>query len=142
PDGANVAKQVRRIRERRDLDDVARVRRVDELPVADVHPLVLRSAGARMEEDEVAGLKRARRDTRALVPLGAGVVRQVDSELAVDVHRQAGAVEAGERVGAAPEVRGTEVALGDLDRTDADRPGGRRGEELGERSLLLRVGAV
>src|SRR5204863_494658 len=95
-----------------------------------------------LEEDEVARLELRRRHPRSLVPLRAGVVREADPELGVDVHREAGAVEARHRVGAAPAVGDSEVALGDRYRFGA---GGARGwdrDELRESALLARVGAV
>src|SRR5205823_10105577 len=52
--GANVRQGVLGVVQARDLDDVARVRRVDELACADVHPLVLRAVRACVEEDDVA----------------------------------------------------------------------------------------
>src|ERR1044072_939950 len=68
-DRADEAERVAGLRERRDLDDVARVRRLDELAVADVHAFVLRPPRARLEEDEVAGLQVPPRHARALVEL-------------------------------------------------------------------------
>src|SRR3954452_20205968 len=97
PNRADEAEGVARLRERRDLDHVARVRRLDETAAADVHADVLRTAGARLEEDEVTRLERPRGNAPALVELRPGVVRQLDPELRVDVHDQAGTVEAGQR---------------------------------------------
>src|SRR5580765_4434421 len=103
-DRADEAEGVAGLRERRDLDDVAGVRRLDEAAVTDVHPLVLRAARARLEKDEVARAERPRRHTRAFVELRAGVMGELDAELGVDVHHEARAVEARERVCAAPDV--------------------------------------
>src|SRR6266542_5679397 len=137
PDGADEAERVAGLRERGDLDHVAGVRRVDELPAADVDPLVLRAAGGRLGEVEVAGQQPARRDPHALVELRAGVVGEPDPELRVDVHRQAGAVEAADRVGAAPAVGDAEVLLGDPDGPFAGRRAARSAEQE-----LLREGMV
>jgi hypothetical protein len=57
PDGADETEGIARLGERGDLHHVAGVRRLDELAVPDVHPLVLRTARARLEEDEVARLQ-------------------------------------------------------------------------------------
>src|SRR4051812_13066343 len=61
-----------------------------------------------VEEDEVARLRLRERDRLRGVPLRDRVVRQVDPELGVDVHDEAGAVEAA-RARAAPDVRDTDV---------------------------------
>src|SRR5436305_5002175 len=50
PDRADVAETELRVGEARDLDDVARMRRLDETAVADVHALVLRRHP--VEEDD------------------------------------------------------------------------------------------
>src|SRR3954447_20655429 len=88
-----------------DLDDVARVRSVDDLVAADVDALV----GEAVEEDEVAGLELAARDRSSVAVLRGGVVRQRDPELRVDVHDEARAVEAGRRR-TSPDVGDAEVA--------------------------------
>jgi hypothetical protein len=81
---------------------------VDERAVPDVHPLVLRHADrVRVEEEEVAGLELVARHAPSLVVLEAGVVAELDPELAVHVHRQARAVEA-RRGCAAPDIRHAE----------------------------------
>ena len=51
---------------------------------------------------------------------------EVDAQLLVDVHRQAGAVETGDGIGARVDVRDAEVVLGDGDRSLPDRPAGER----------------
>ena len=71
PAGADVGRRVPRLGHARDLDDVAGVRRVDELPAADVDPDVAQP----VEEDEVARLELSR-DGNAGVPLRTAVVRQ------------------------------------------------------------------
>src|SRR3954468_315641 len=106
-----------------DLDDVARVRGVDEEPAAHVDADVV---VPRVEEDQVARHQLAHRDVRPGPPLRPGVVVEVDAELGVDVHGQPGAVEAG-RAGAAPHVGNAEVALGDRHGLLSERPGGRGG---------------
>ena len=58
---ADVGRRVPGVVEARDLDDVARVRRVDELPAADVHAHVAEA----VEEDEVARLELVARDEDA-----------------------------------------------------------------------------
>ena len=65
-------------REARDLDDVACVRRVDELAAADVDPDVAEA----VEEDEVARLELVARDGDAVAVLGGRVVRQRDAHCA------------------------------------------------------------
>src|SRR3954452_25134957 len=80
----------------RDLDDVARVRRVDELSAADVDPHVPEAA----EEDEVSRLQVAVRDRRSIAVHGSSVVRQGNADLGVDVHDESGAVEAARPAGA------------------------------------------
>src|SRR5205085_11771251 len=85
-----------------------------------------------VEEDEVAGLELALRDGDAHAVLGVARVRERDADLRVDVHREAGAVEAA-RARAAPDVRRAEVAHGDPD--DAAVAGrGRDRSALGRRS--------
>ena len=80
----------------------AGVRGVDEPASADVDPDVAEA----VEEDEVAGCRR--RDRLGRIPLRDGVVRERDPELRVDVHHEAGAVEAA-RARAAPDVRDAEI---------------------------------
>src|SRR4051812_6282101 len=104
-----------------DPDDRPGVRRVDEPAAADVDPDVAEA----VEEDEVAG--RWRGDRLRRVPLGDGVVRERDPELGVDVHHEAGAVEAA-RARAAVDVRDAEIAKGDrggCGMAGATRPPGR-----------------
>ena len=92
------------------------MRCVDEPAAADVDPDVAEP----VEEDEVA--RRRRRDRIRRVPLGHGVVRERDPELGVDVHHEAGAVEAG-RARAAPGVRDAEILEGDRGRLRMARSG-------------------
>ena len=96
-----------------DLDVGPGVRRVDEVPVADVDPDVVEP----VEEDEVSGLELVlrHRDAARVVPLRHGVVRQRDPDLRVHVLDEAGAVEAGGRARAAPDVRDAEVLHRDRD---------------------------
>ena len=58
---------------------------------------------------------------------------EVDAQLLVDVHREAGAVEAGDRVSAGVDVRDSEVSLGDGDRSLTDRAAGKRVPRLERR---------
>src|SRR5919201_1899163 len=136
-DRTGEAERVTGLRERRDLDDVPGVRCVDEPPAADVDALVLGAARSGVEEDQVPRKEPARRDAHALVELRARVVRELDPELRVDVHREAGAVEPPDRIGAAPAVRDAEVLLGDPHRALAYRPALRRLEQelLGESAV-------
>src|SRR6185312_6012092 len=107
--------------EARDPHEIARVRRLDEQPPADVHPFVPGYAEcARVEEDEIAWLQRLRRDGRAFVDLEARVVGEVNPELRVDVHGQARAVEAADRARAAPAIRHAEILRCDCRRAAAD----------------------
>ena len=100
---------------------------MDEEPAADVHAFVAGDPeGAGVEEDEVAGLQRLRGHGRALVELSPRVVREGDPELRVDEHRQAGAIEAGERARAAPAIRNPQVLGCDRDRAAADPVRGRQ----------------
>src|SRR2546426_12576650 len=85
-------------------------RGLKDWPPADVDPDVAEA----VEEDEVARLEISARDRHAHVPLGAGVMRQGDTDLAVDVRDEPGAVEAG-WARPAPDVRRAEVAHGDPD---------------------------
>src|SRR5205085_3026186 len=62
PHGTHVAQRVLGVVEARDLDDVARVRSVDELARADVHPFVLRAVRARVKEPDVSRLQLVDRD--------------------------------------------------------------------------------
>ena len=89
-------------------DDPARLRRVDEPALADEQADVAEPG----EEDQVPRLQCPARDLAPIAVLGGCVVRQVDAELAVHVHHEAGAVEAaGTR--AAPGVRDADVAAGE-----------------------------
>src|SRR5436190_22896005 len=72
--GAGVARAP--VGERRDLHPGAAVRRVNEAPVADVHPDVPESA----EEDEVARLQPPAPDPPAEVEVRVRAVRQDDAE--------------------------------------------------------------
>src|SRR5205807_5936738 len=76
--------------QRRDLDDVARVGRVDELAAADVDADMARTG----EEDEIAGLQLADRHRRAHAVLRVRAVRQRNADLREHVHDEARAVEA------------------------------------------------
>src|SRR4051794_32956815 len=96
---AVVAAAVRPV-ERVDLDAGARVRRVDEEAAADVHPDVAEAA----EEDEVTGPQACARHRTAEAPLRARVVRKRAAEVGVDEAGETGAVEAGGRRRAAPDV--------------------------------------
>src|SRR4029077_7131800 len=96
PNAADVAERVARLVQARDLHDVAGVRRVDELAVANVDADVAGAAWSRVEEHQIARSEVVgREDARALAPLRAAVVREVDAELRVDVHHEPRAVEAG-----------------------------------------------
>src|SRR5438270_529661 len=99
-DGALVLGRIPGVRQARDLDDGARVRRVDELAAADVDADV---ADVGLEEHEVAGLEVAVRHVRTGVPLRPRVVVKGDAELGVHPHREPRAVKSG-RAGAAPHV--------------------------------------
>src|SRR5437899_3643632 len=91
PHGADVPEPVARVGEARDLHDIAGVRRLDELVVADVDPFVLRpERRVLVEEDEIAGPQLIAGEPQAFVVLRAGVVGQADAQLLVDVHREAG----------------------------------------------------
>src|SRR6266540_1123205 len=103
--GAVVSPPVRGFGQARDLDDVARMRRMHETSPLDVDPRV----GEAVEEDQVAGLKVVPRYRTADAPEHGAVVGQADPDAAVDVHDEPGAVEA-IRAGARPAVRGAEVA--------------------------------
>src|SRR5205085_8572733 len=92
--------------DRRDLDDVAGVRRVDEAVAADVDA----DMAEPVEEDEVAGLEIAPRDRGTHPVLRVRAVRQRDADLREGVHHEAGTVEA-RRGRPAPPVRNAEVAL-------------------------------
>ena len=84
-----------RVAHRRDLDAIARLRRVDEPPAPDVDADVVVIGE---EEHQVAGLQ-----LRDLVPVGpriplvAGVAPELRADLAVGEHRQAAAVDAARR---------------------------------------------
>src|SRR4029453_6193288 len=95
-----------------DLDHIAGVRRVDELPATDVDADVPEP----VEEDEVASLEVAARYGAAVAVLRVRAVRQRVPDLRVDVHHEAGAVEARRR-SAAPDVRRPQVAHRDPDHT-------------------------
>src|SRR5215211_2021799 len=129
PDGPDEAGAICRLRKRGDLDHVAGVRGLDETPAADVDPLVLRAARARMEKEEVAGLQLPGQHGATLLELGSGVVGQANAELRVDIQRETGAVEAADRVGAAPAVGHAEELQGDPGRLRACCPTGRDTEQ-------------
>ena len=121
---ADIGRRVPGVVEARDLDHVARVRRVDELAAADVDPHVAEP----VEEDEVTRLEVVTRDVDAdRAVLRRRVVRKRDAELGVDVHRKARAVEApaGSRRPTRTACRGTASRSRRRRRTS---PEGRRGE--------------
>jgi len=76
--------------ESRDAHAFARLSRVDELPVADVNPVVAKT----VEENQVPGLQFISRYRCAIPVLPRGVVRQRDTDPTVDVADEARAVEA------------------------------------------------
>ncbi len=117
---AHVRGRVPAVRQARDLHDVARVRRVDELPSADVDAHVAEP----VEEDEVARRELVARHGDAVVVLRRSVMRQRHAHLRIDVHREARAVEAGGRR-PAPYVRDAEVLHRDSDDSAVT---GRRGD--------------
>ena len=102
--GADVRRGVPALAERGDLHDVPGMRRVDELPAADVDADVAEP----VEEDEITRLELIARHGCSVAVLGAGVVRQGDPYLAEDVGHEARAVEPARRR-AAPDVRRAEV---------------------------------
>jgi hypothetical protein len=88
----------------------ARLSRVDELPAADVNPVVAKT----VEEDQVPGLELIS-GYRCAVPVRlGGVVRQRDTDATVDVADEARAVEA-LWTRAAPAIRSTDMFQGNLD---------------------------
>src|SRR6185437_9660908 len=105
--------------EARDLDDVAGVRRLHELAVADVDAHV----AVAVEEDEVAGLELVARDGRAGAVLRGRVVRERDADLRVGPHHEAGAVEALAGRRASPAVRHADLAQGGVGRAGPRRRG-------------------
>ena len=106
----------------RDLDDVAGVRRLDEVAAADVHADVVEA----VVEDEVARCELARRDVGARGPEGAREVRKpAEARLGVGPGDEARAVEAA-RCGAAPDVRRAELLERLADGRLAQRRGRRR----------------
>ena len=111
--------------EARDLDDVAGVRRVDELVAAERHADVVHVARRVAEEHEVAGQQLGAADRRAVrrLDLGVGDARDLDAGLRVGPLHEAGAVEAGLRRRAAVPVRRAEVLLRLLDRRERLRRG-------------------
>src|SRR6185312_1054757 len=114
---APAAGEVRRVvaGERRDLDHVAGMRRVDELPTADVDPDVAGTS----EEHEVARLQLADRNRSAHAELRIRAVRERDADLGKHIRNEAGAVEATRRR-AAPDVRNAEIAHRDSDHPTVD----------------------
>jgi hypothetical protein len=104
-----------RRREAADADERTCVRRLDHLIVADVERDVSRPVELRLEEHEIAGLQLRRIELREGCELRGGVVRQVHAELRIDKARETGAVEAGRRNRAAPDIRHAEVVLRDRD---------------------------
>src|SRR3712207_5767112 len=104
------------------------MRRVDELPTADVDPVVAEP----VEEDEVAWREVRARDGAPVAVLHRRVVRQRDADLRIDVHDEARAVEARARRRAAPPVRDAEVLHRNSD--DAAVAGGPRATAAGRRA--------
>src|SRR5580765_7323405 len=105
------------VREARDLDARARMRRVDEPSVADVEPDVTDT----VEEDQVARPQPGARDAPPAVELLVRRSGQVDPEVAVHEADEPGAVEARARRGAAPPVRDAEQVPGEDDGPFAER---------------------
>ena len=96
-----------------DLDALARLGRLDELPVTDVQPDVIRTADrlVGIEEHHVAGLEVVHRDGLALADLvicGAG---NRQAKVLVDLLHQAGAVHSSGEAVASPLVRSAEELL-------------------------------
>src|SRR5690242_6221500 len=120
---------------RRDADVGAAVRSLDHVAVADVDPDMVQVAA---EEHQVPRLELGLGDVPAFVPLGAGVVVEVDPGLRPDVLGEAAAVER-VRTGSAPDVRLAKLAVGPLDRgagatgTADDRSRGSLAEQLADR---------
>src|SRR3954464_186171 len=92
----------------------AGVRRLDHLPVADVHPDVVDGvgiAGVSGEEQQVAFSLRRHGDVRPFVPLVPRPVVDMDADLRVGPHDETGAV-VGVRTGGAPLVGLAQLGLG------------------------------
>src|SRR5947207_12922761 len=121
---------VPRLVEPRDHDAAAAPPGVDEAPVTEVDPGVMKI----VEEDDVAGLEPPPGDRRAVPELLRRVVRKRDAHVRVDVHHEAGAVEAG-RARAAPRVPRAEMTLGNGHDSPGARPPGPnpRGRAPGDR---------
>src|SRR5215813_8564914 len=96
--------------EPRDAHAFARLSRVDELPVADVNPVVAKT----IEEDQVPGLQLISGYRSAVPVLLGGIVRQRDTDPAVDVADKTRAVEA-VWTRSAPAIRSTDMFQGNLD---------------------------
>jgi len=94
----------------RDAHAFARLSRVDELPVADVDPVVAKT----VEEDEVPGLQVLFEYRSAVPVLLGGIVRKRDTDPTVDVPDKARAVEAA-WTRSAPAIRSTDMYQGNLD---------------------------
>src|SRR5262245_15833003 len=87
---------------------------MDEAVSADVNADVLDA----VHEHEVAKAQAAAGDATAAAELAAGVVRQADTQAAVHVLNEPGAVEAARR-GPAPDVRPAQLAAGEHNRANA-----------------------
>jgi len=96
--------------ESRDAHAFARLPRVDELPVADVNPVVAKT----VEEDQVPGLELISGYWCAVQVLFGGVVRQRDTDATVDVADEARAVKP-VWTRSAPAIRTTDMFQGNLD---------------------------
>ena len=126
--GAEETQRSSRAGEAADAHVRARVRRLDDLAVADVDRGVAGAVRLRLEEHEVARRELRRVEPRVCEELRGGVVRQPDAELRVDVLREARAVEPGRRRVPAPAIRDAEVVLRDRDDRIPDRRAGIVGE--------------
>src|SRR5262245_47288253 len=104
----------------RDAHAFARLSRVDELPVADVNPVVAKT----VEEDQVPRLQVISGYRSAVPVLLGGIVRQRDTDPTVDVADKARAVEAA-WTRSAPAIRSTDMFQGNLDDVAADPIGSR-----------------
>src|SRR5690242_17221328 len=121
--------------ESRDAHAFARLSRVDELPAADVNPVVAKT----VEEDQVPGLQFISRYRCAVPVLLGGVVRQRDTDPTVDVADEARAVEA-VWTRSAPAIKSTDMFQGNLDDVPAAPIGlGTRWSRAYRRPVLLLV---